>query len=654
QALGRSRVRPDLVVPAVVGLLAHPQSSIRSTAAEALGSLREQAEAAIEPLLALVPRERDPVVLHAAIRALGLIGRQSEQVVPFLVQILERARGVATWQKAVPSTRPMQNRPLVLPGMALAEEFDDGFGIIAACCEALGGFPHAVSELMPALIAATNIEHPNVRGKAASTLLSFYGREPSVIDVVLELIGNLGDRHEWSTHFEISELLAKLYEVGACFPQIVFRVLHRPEVRLEDISRFVRHPSFGEEDLKQLASQLDGSSRLLILQLMGEAGRRAAFLTPQIISTFNDPSPEVVMAAASALERLSPPAHTVVPALESLRERHKNARVQHLLRHVLRIFGVVHAPPSDGLDAAAVSVAYIPLPYGLAREDVLSLPHRGCSLWFAWHQILAPSGDDWKTDADRFGVACIDTEKCELKSWELPVAFPVQLTGAMGARRKFRLETEHEGQLVLTLESPFSDERGWGNDNFIYLFGMANGTWTRVMRRDNAAIHVPLETTERPLPEHASHSCGGGELIVWKDERGELQVELDRTPYFLDDWSMSEETESALAAREAARERRDLGGLKVSPISSQVWICDPAMYEDEPGPGNTAPRHKVYDAEDYVRAQDPRLSADFPVLPLHAIEAPGKLVLFVRGGGPERADQSDALLILKAEPRRRK
>ena len=94
----------------------------------------------------------------------------------------------------------------------------------------------------------------------------------------------------------------------------------------------------------------------------------------------------------------------------------------------------------------------------------------------------------------------------------------VQATGALGAKRKFRLETRFEGRLIVSLENPFYDQRGWGNDNLLCAYGPVAGEWHRFVKGEEGfTVQAQALDSTDPAAESKDNTLGFGEIIIWKE-----------------------------------------------------------------------------------------------------------------------------------------
>lgn len=173
---------------------------------------------------------------------------------------------------------------------------------------------------------------------------------------------------------------------------------------------------------------------------------------------------------------------------------------------------------------------------------------RGAHLYLAYHRVVRDvPRSEWMTAEDALGFFDLSLgPSMTIREIPLPLSLPMTRTGASGARRAFELATMIGESLVCTLKTPFADDSGWGNRNYLFAFTPGHDTWQA------------LTPTPAPIPagarESALTSLDHGELIVW-EENGALKISTDGTPYHLDDWEFTPETRRSFDARRAAEAR---------------------------------------------------------------------------------------------------
>lgn len=185
-------------------------------------------------------------------------------------------------------------------------------------------------------------------------------------------------------------------------------------------------------------------------------------------------------------------------------------------------------------------------------------------------RMEVPSSD-WATDDDEVGVAVVGRDVAAYHV--APVRLASRRTGAAGARRHVAIVGVHRGRLVLSITSPFSDRRGWGNDNYVLGCDPRDGTWVAYRVEGEALVldRALDRALDAPIEETALPQASFGEAIVWSDEAG-LHFVPDGTPYHLDDWQTNPIVSHALDARAAARARREAALLDAD--------AEPALHDE--------------------------------------------------------------------------
>ena len=274
--------------PAVVGplgeLLLQPQPGVAAAAASALGSLGGQALPAVTSLV-LALRRPEPEVTRAAAGALGHIAPDRSDVLPALLQVArqpvadddgERAEAVAEARRAAVRglLLRMASGQLPLQEQALAQMAD--LGPIA----------------LEGLIHALKFDDDAVADEAADCLATL---GPGVLPPLLSSLGERNPRH---------------IERGA---RVVARI---GPPALEPLLAILAEP--GHRDRVRAATALAG------------LGADAGPAWPALLASLDDPGPQLPLAAALTLGRLTPPDDASLDALLAAHAR-QSAMVSRLL-----------------------------------------------------------------------------------------------------------------------------------------------------------------------------------------------------------------------------------------------------------------------------------------------------------------------------------
>lgn len=203
-----------------------------------------------------------------------------------------------------------------------------------------------------------------------------------------------------------------------------------------------------------------------------------------------------------------------------------------------------------------------------ALPEPRSHPFGTDELWLAYCRCLHRSEDKGRTDSEELGVLSIGlTPPYPVRMFPMPAAFPHRPINSSGATRDLSLVAASHHGLLVTLTSPFSDERGWGKDNFLYELDRRASTW-RQLALDGARFR------SRPINanvavEAPEWSLCGGEIAVYATD-GELRLSVDGTPYHLDDWSPSIHALAALPIHDLLPKREGLDSLERNILAEEV------------------------------------------------------------------------------------
>jgi len=274
---------PSVVRP-LGELLLQPQPGVAAAAASALGSLGEQALPAVTSLV-LALRRPEPEVTRAAAGALGRIAPDRSDVLPALLQIArepvadddsERAEAVAEARRA--AVRGLLLR--MASGQPPLQE------------QALAQMANLGSIAIEGLIHALKFDDDAIADEAADCLATL---GPGVLPPLLSSLGERNPRH---------------IERGA---RVVARI---GPPALEPLLAILADP--GHRDRVRAATALAG------------LGAGAGPAWPALLALLDEPSPQLPLAAALTLGRLTPPDDANLDALLAAHAR-QSAMVSRLL-----------------------------------------------------------------------------------------------------------------------------------------------------------------------------------------------------------------------------------------------------------------------------------------------------------------------------------
>lgn len=589
EALGRATVAQDEAVAGLVGLLGHAKDLVVQEAVEALGKLGPAAQSAVPHLLPLLllPQEEHPFTGREAITALGAIGGpMRERIVSELAALVACALECQSDRRALHAfqTARLGKPPGQLPSIPdyLGEnQFEDGYDLIRATLDALTALREPAAMVVPALRAAARIPSANVRACALRCLLSLETGVGHGVTTALELLHQDPPLPSgWSANpgpLRASTALDLLFGAGRELDRIVLGLLDLtlPKVSWHDpapgLSRFVASEGFtAHAQLAQGTGDPRPAVRAHAARLLGYLGARGKPFAGRLLALLDDRDGSVCEAAVDSLAQLGCRAPEVLQQLAACGERHRGTRLGDRVTEVLRGMGA-STQALDGVDLAAACVTYFELPALLCGHEARIADG---AVLMPWKCILKPGEEDaWETDEDEVGMMCLlPGGTPSLAMATLPLRLPIQPTGAAGAKRKFELRAVTESGLLCSLDVPFSDPRGWGDDNYAYMFDPATRGWSRVSPAEQPPGYRLTALPEPAIAENPDNALCGGELVVYAAPgNGGLAFACDATPYHLDDWVRTEEIAAILRAQGALLARERAGACEVCAETPQRW-----------------------------------------------------------------------------------
>ncbi|TNE47754.1 MAG: hypothetical protein EP343_18400 [Deltaproteobacteria bacterium] len=306
---------------------------------------------------------------------------------------------------------------------------------------------------------------------------------------------------------------------------------------------------------------------------------------------------------------------------ETLQRELSTASDAVLVRETLRALGETITAPREtkGFDWQSQVTGVWKLSGKLVSPILAATPQR---IAFGVHEILQSTGDDaWTTDEDAVYLGWL-AETGEPVTSRLPAHLPPVPGGGYGAKRRWSIAALDQGP-VAVLHDPFSESGGWGWRSRVVRLDW-NGQWWRGQSKTNPVEWVPWKPTD--TPSDAAYCFG--ELVVWNDGTG-TQAVIDNTPYFLDDWELSDAVAGAMEAAEQSRS--SWTSLPVKEGQEDSWTVDGLVFHD-------------------MLAWLPQEIPAYQDVPSHrfsvesALRIGATLVLAVRGWSKEQPGPLDALL----------
>ena len=672
RALGNSTVKPDVTVQTLIILLKNKKQMIREAAMESLGKLGRIAEKSVNHIVSLMKNEMEDLdMVRTGIVTLGKIGGNSSSAVSLLSKIIEEALKTDNDEKAVfNALSPYGKAGKSIFDIFLSKKdkqqpvsdsFNDEFGVIEDACTALGNFKDKSAKIIPLLIKTLAINNSKVRESAATAMVRLNDRHDLVIDEIIKLIINLGSDSDYSIQFEIRSLVELLKNFENRYPRIVFGLVYvenLPAVAYDNpssiLESFVTSRNFPQNHLKKLSEYLKHKSpniRARAIDLLASREEESKFIIPRLLDMIDKEDDIVKMSIVKALGKLGTGNDDVLKKLKQLHEKETgSSELVDIIRDSLEKLGEQADTPQRGISPNKHLIKFIPVDFNFSFGGPLILQDKA---FLAVHKILRNTGDrEWKTNEDEFCVAALDPQNdFSLETYRLPLKFPVQATGGAGVKREFQLVTIFNEKLIFTLISPFSDKRGWGNDNYLYSFDPKTSQWERILKDMESGKLTFQPVLNEEQAEQNSNSIGFGESIVWVDENNHLQIIQDQTPYHLDDWIMDERVSKAFEQREKSKKKLIPHFLKSSVISDYLWVLDSRKYSSPEEVKANLPAFPVYDLKSWLLKNDSRLkkAGISNTIPLNAFQVePGKevyLLLTVRSFVDKKDDMIDSLLV---------
>lgn len=302
----------------------------------------------------------------------------------------------------------------------------------------------------------------------------------------------------------------------------------------------LRDPALRER-LVTWATDAGTAVRRLALHALTRAGLESDVLHPLVVAALRAPA-QVAGVAAEIAQHREFQGDELVSAARTARRKARDPDLRDALdaliaAHHARATPLLARPCGPGLLVECPDLL----------SDVAWLSGQAIA---AYRRVLVQaSGGAWRTDRDEFGVVVVRPDGGVTRH-PLPVAFPVQRTGASGARREIHIPTAVAGRIVLVISSPFSDEEGWGNRNYLLAFDPQGGTWWQYRGRKSLTLEPLAAADEHDLPR-ASYA----EAIVYAAHADTLAVDVDDTPYHLDDVDPGEHVHAARRRQRKAAAR---------------------------------------------------------------------------------------------------
>jgi len=265
-----------------------PDAVDRLHAAESLGEIGPEAEAAGPALIKALRHDEDVAVRTSATKALGKIGPEAKAAVPALIKALEHDKDADVRCSAASALGEIgAEAKAAVPALIKALEHDKDADVRRSAGSALGGIGPEAKAAVPALIKALEQdEHTRVRRSAAEALARTGPEAKAAVPTLIKALEQDEDR------FVRGSVASALGEIG-------------PEAK-------AAVPAL----IKALEHDQDASVRGSVASALGEIGPEAKAAAPALIKALEqDEHTRVRGSAASALGGIGPEAKAAVPTL---------------------------------------------------------------------------------------------------------------------------------------------------------------------------------------------------------------------------------------------------------------------------------------------------------------------------------------------------
>ncbi len=249
------------------------------------------------------------------------------------------------------------------------------------------------------------------------------------------------------------------------------------------------------------------------------------------------------------------------------------------------------------------------IPNSLKQSNIRWLNKK---LLFPYHKILKTAGKRWttaKTDEDEFGIYIVDfADNLKLKSYKLPLVFPIQNTWGVGSKRDLELKSVISDYLIFSLNNP---DMSPADNYYLYAFNSVDCLWSR-LRLDEQNLMVLWDSldADRVTLESSDHMiCSGDCIQIQCDDYEILKIESYFTPHIDDFVGNSSHALTGLLGIEPVTNLEEKAmPLRVFQISQKLWICDRKRFKHEPKPQAPQPRYKIYNMMNALLAYNPRVN----------------------------------------------
>ncbi|MBW4651778.1 MAG: HEAT repeat domain-containing protein [Kaiparowitsia implicata GSE-PSE-MK54-09C] len=281
-------------------LLQDPESHIRSTAADALGTLSHASDEVVEALLRLL-QNPDSNVRSSAVGALGKLGRASEAIVAGLLSLLQDPDWIVRFRAAVALDKLGCVSDAVVAGL-LSLLQDPDSDVRSRAAEALGKLGCVSDAVVAGLLSLLQDPDSDVRFRAAEAL----GRLGRASDTVEAALLSLMQDPEPHVRYSAAAALGKLGRASDTVEAALLNLLQDPDSNVRSraaavLSQLDRVSDAVEAALLNLLQDPESNVRYSAAVALGLLDRASDAVEAALLNLLQDPESNVRYSAAAGL-----------------------------------------------------------------------------------------------------------------------------------------------------------------------------------------------------------------------------------------------------------------------------------------------------------------------------------------------------------------
>lgn len=200
-------------------------------------------------------------------------------------------------------------------------------------------------------------------------------------------------------------------------------------------------------------------------------------------------------------------------------------------------------------------------------------------IFYPYHKIIKKHARNaWSTDEDEFGLICINLEDLsQYLEIKLPVNFPMQRSGGDGATREFDFGIFFDNMLFCYCISPYSSEYSWGNNNYIFCYAPEQMVWLH-LEFSKKNITVSSLSPDDMINENSLNGLKGGRIRFHR-ENDIMKIEMDVTPYHLDDWVHHCRAIDQFKEREPSKDCKLIKRMDYIKKDENIWLYSKKIHK---------------------------------------------------------------------------